>query len=502
MAYYWLPKRWRTSFERQFLSPKERKFIDAGERINKYPLDLLKTVYGSGPRRGGAQIIKSGKIPGDPGRRSSRRKSLTRGPGPVKRKAPSQPKTSRKKQEPSNKKRRTMPRSMPKYFGQGHYHGKFKKPRKRVKPLPYPVVQKTEVTGTETDGNCVYLTHTTHPLKYVLKTIGMTLVHKYFQQCGIHIRSFKDGCGVATGVGTATEYNLSLVAVYQDAPEGTSDPQFVTLATTGDGVTTTYESFAIQIADKLCEIFDTTPNVSAVPRQPFIHQLQWRCDGTSSIGTTLQSRFWDATEIRIAISGKSMVNLQNRTAAGDVADTTLTTSIYANPLHGKHYSLSGNGARVKHLGVTVTNTSAQFACSQSSGMVSNGALGTDVSAEAQDVLAQPPAGNYFYNCKKASYIRLEPGSIKQSTCYAEVTKSLNRWLRDMQPYLLTGNTLGDLTTFYISSLGESRIVALEKVADMASGNPITIGFERDGIMRGKLWFRKRRHTAALNSELV
>lgn len=465
-----------------------------GELAAKFLKDILYGV----PTMSGAQLVAtthgSQRIPGDEVRRAHRAAKMVKGQPSNKRKTAPQSKTASQSQ---TKRAKTMPRkSFPKYIGQGHYHGRFKKPTKRVKRLSFPVVQKTEGTGFESDPSCVYICHTTHPLKFVLKTIAMSMVHKYFAQCGIHIPTFKDPIGFQAAIGSVSKYNLAVATVHQGKPEGTSDATFTVVGDTTDPSIATFEDFAIQIADGLCLIYT---NIASVETQPFFTQIQWRATGVTD--STLSSRNWDATEIKIAISGKSMVNLQNRTAAGDTADTSLTTSIYANPLHGKHYKVSGNGVRIKNLGASAVtpNTSAQLACNQSNGFVSNGATSTDVNAAAQDVLKQPPAGNYFYRCSKTSYIRLEPGSIKQSTCYSVVTKSFNRWLRDMQPWLETAADLGSLNNFYTAALGETRLIALEKVADMSSGNPIEVGFERDGIVRGKLWFNKKRATAALNS---
>ena len=500
MAYYWLPKRWRSKIESSIgLTKSERKFLDAGERINRYPIDFLKSLYGSGPRRGGAQIIKSGSVPGDPKRRSARIANQASGPGPVKwsnkRKGAPQRKTPAKKQKSNPKKKTTMPRrgkAYP-YVGQGHYHGKFKAPFKRVKKVSYPVVQKTEHRDTETDADCVYLIHATHPAKYVLKTLAMTMVHKYFQQCNVHIRSFADPIGFYTAVGSFAKFNLRCVVVFQGKPEAAADPQFWTIADAQLAGVNTYEEFAIALADGLCGIYDNT----TARHQPYITEVQWHCTGAT--GTTLQARNWDASEINIAISGKSLVNIQNRTAGGDVGASQETTSIYANPLHGKHYSIKGNGARIKHLGRDSTGTSVQLAVNQSNGCFSKGANDTDVGAQASDTLKQPPQGNYFHNCTKTGYIRLEPGSIKQSVCYAVVTKKLNRWLNDLKSLLETNSTLGALDNFQTFSMGETKMVALEKVADLGATNAVTIGFERDGIMRGRMWFSRKRFTAALNS---
>lgn len=494
MAYFLLPRKVRNQIEGKLAvsHPKVYSFIQRAEKFNRFPNQLAKGIYSSLPNwRPSAKpkwLQGTSKLPGNPvARRTRAQKQVAAG----KRKQPPQSNSAPKRKKPRKMPTRRSSKSL-QLMGQGHYHGRFKAPTKRVRAQKYPVVQKLEESGSSTDAKCVYVMHTTHPLKYVLRGITMAMLHKFFQQQGVQIRGWTEKLGQAKGIATTRKYSLRCGIVYQQNPDAASDPEFTEIANAANLNDPTYLDFAISMADGLALIYDNVIGNKDI----FVTQIQWETSGIANVNLCYKQ--WDASEIRVAVSGKSMINVQNRTAAGDVADNTQTTSIYANPLHGKHYAFTGNNVRIKHLGVGAVNTSAQLVPGTDSGVVQNGSQSTNISSQAQDILAQPPAGNYFYNCTSTSYIRLEPGAIKQSTCAKVVTKTLNQWLRSLQPWLESASDLNSLNTFQSTSLGVSRVFALEKVADIGSGNPVLVGYERDGILCSKMFFKKRRYTAATN----
>jgi hypothetical protein len=492
MAYYWLPKTWRNKFERTYLTPKQRKFIDVGERVNRYPVRLLQTLYSRGPSRGKAQVIHRGALPGNPGARKRRAEKISRGV-PSKRVKKESPQV---KSESSKQDKKMVKRGghVARLTGTGHYQGKFVRPRKRVKKVKYPCIVKDERAVSASDPKCQYVVHASHPPKYVMRMIGMALTHKYFASNGIWIRNWEDAAGIPTGVGTSTTTNLRVVSVSQADANSSSDPDFTILATMGGS--DSYLQFADKLSDGLINL------VTNSSEDLFISSLQWRstADPTNP-DVNIAYQVWDATEINIEVYGKSMLNLQNRTRAGDTGDSSLTTSIYSNPLHGKHYHLKGNGARIRDLGVGSANTSAQFVTDSATGLVALGSQETILGLQAQDALSQPPLPNYFFNCSGSSYIRLEPGAIKQSTCYTTVTKTLNKWLRVYFSFLQSATTISSIGQYVTSGIGKSRCLGLEKVADMGSGNEIALAGERDATYMSRCWFKKRRFTASTNNAL-
>jgi hypothetical protein len=493
MAYYWLPQKWRSSFEGQ-LPSEARQFIDAGEWANKYPLKFLQRMYSNGPSKSQptrfSARIKAGQLKGDPVRRSQRAARIGR--SSTKREAPPQPKSAPKRKKARNSE--NMSHKVTRIVGRGTYHGKFLKPTRKVKKTYYPCQCKDERSvGSVAATGTSYLIHGSHPTKYVARMMGMAMIHKYFAQNGHQIRNWTTVAGVQTGLGAANTINLTVVMVLQRRDDAASDPQYQAILTIAG--TPSY----LELADSLANgLINQCNNVS---EDMFVKELQWRSDGTGSSGTNMASKIWDATEVSITIYGKSLVNIQNRTAAGDVGDTTLTTSIYANPLHGKHYTIKGFGTHVRDGATTTTGKNTVMTPNSLSGVFAIASNSTTVDSQAQDALKQPPLGNYFYNCTKTQYIRLEPGAIKQSVCSATVTKTLNQWLRVLFPQFSNSTDISNLRDHSRTPIGMSRLIALEKVADMGGGNTIDVAGERDAVYMSKLFFRKRRYTPATNSPL-
>jgi hypothetical protein len=395
----------------------------------------------------------------------------------------------KRKQESSRGKRRAVA------LYKGHYAGKFRRPSKKVKKVKWPCICKDERTTSASSTECAYIVHGTHPTRYVMRMIAMSMIHKYFEQNGIWIQNWTANAGLHTGVGTVATINLTVVAEYQQRAESSSDPQYLTILTIVG--TPSYLELADSLADGLVNLCTT------VTEDLMVTKIQWKSNGTGSTGTNMAFKLWDASEIRIDIYGKSMLNIQNRTTGGEGPGTGSkeTTSIFANPLHGKHYLVKGFGARVKNLGVGVLSTSDQLVPSTLTGEVGIGSNATSFGAQAQDILKQPPLPNYFQNCIGSSYIRLEPGAIKQSTAYKTVSKTLNQWYRILHLQLQNVTTVGAIRQYGRTPIGLTRMIAMEKVANMGSTNPVVLAGERDAVYMSKLTFRKRRFTAPTNDQL-
>lgn len=505
MAYYWIPKKWRHVWEDQ-LPRQARQFIDAGEKVNKYvgnsPAKAarwsLSSWLDASRGRSGAKVLPVGHSSKAPKRYQPPNSS-----NPAKRRrTKSVPKVSSKKASKSKRKSKTVSKKKPPkkvtmppkiypYLGLGHYHGKFKKAKRPVRKVKWPCIVKDERSISSSAAKCLYIGHSSHPAKYVQRMLSMAIVHKYFAQKSIWIGNWGSIAGVQTAIAGATGISLTITAVYQATADVTGDPQYTDVFTS-----TGSESF-LDIADGLA---NGLLNIVTNSTQDFmLTELQFRSTGVAA--TNMEFCVWNANDIRISIHGKSMLNIQNRTAAGDAS--AQTTSIYANPLHGKHYFCVGSGARIRDLGNAVINTSSQLVPDTKTGLVALDIAATPsgLSPQANDALLQPVLPNYFTNCKSSSYIRLEPGSIKQSTCSATVTKSLNGWIKSGYSYMKDATTVAGIGQYRTTGYGVSRIIALEKVADIGSANTIALAGERDAVYMSKLFFRKKKFTVPTNDQI-
>lgn len=405
----------------------------------------------------------------------------------------------------STQTRRKKKRRGNQYAGAGHYVGAFKRPGKKLPVQKYPCVQKYEYQISAISGiKSSYIVHHTHPMKYCMRVLAMTMVHKYMRQSNVVIRAWTDSVGmVDPSLNSRVKPNLAVYAVYQNKSTGTTAvPAEVLLAQISS------VDYYLQFADAISNGLVSLVTNFGVDLQ--ILQIQWRT--TAVAGNTLASRNWDASEIHIDLKGISVLNIQNRTlggggTAGDGVEAS-TTSIYANPLIGKSYGIKGSGPRFKWT-VSPTGNSVQTfqpnADSESgytafTNLSPPAAAGTGASFTTQirDVLRQPPHPKNFVNCTGVSTVRLEPGAIRKSRVADVVSKTLNQWLRHWFPTLKDATAVSNIESFAWNPTGKSILYGFEKVADMGGADPVVIAGENDGCVLGKMWFRKNRITAATN----
>jgi len=370
----------------------------------------------------------------------------------------------------------------------------------RVKAVKFPVMTKQETTITATAGaaHTAYLIHTTHPIRRVLEVLSMAMIHKFYQQNKFWISNWDMPAGMistsyaAMTPGTYDSPNMQVQAVLQRRVNDTGDfnPTNVKILETSLlSSNFTWRDMAEQMADKLVAL------VTDESESLFISHIQWKSNDVANM--VIPAQLWDATELYITITGNSILQVQNRTAAGDA--NAQTTSIEANPIVGKEYMLTGNNARIRDYTVLTDSNSQQLCSSADTGMLEFGSDSSELSTAFQNALKQPPLGNYFFNCKGTRRIRLEPGAIRRSSAYKSITKTLNQWLRGYYNALSEDNvtTRATIREFVTTGVGVSKLLAMEKVANMGSAS-VEYSGERDFIMKAKAFIKKRSFTVPYN----
>ena len=325
----------------------------------------------------------------------------------------------------------------------------------------------------------------------------MALLHKFYQMNKFWISNWDMVAGMistsySAGAGTYDSPDMQVQAVLQrrvNTSGGFNPGNIKILETSLLAANFTWRDMAEQMADKLCEL------VTNQSEDLFISHLQFKSSDVPNM--VIPAQLWDATELYITITGNSIMQVQNRTVAGDT--NAQTTSIEANPLVGKEYLLTGNNARVRDFTVLTNNTSQQFGTDADTGMLGLGSDSSTLSTAFQNALKQPPLGNYFFNCKGSKTVRLEPGAIKRSSVYKSVTKTLNQWLRGYYNALSEASvtTRATIRPNVTTGVGMSKMLALEKVANMGSAS-VEFSGERDFVMKAKAFIKKRSFTVPYN----
>lgn len=392
----------------------------------------------------------------------------------------------------------------------GTYRGKFKKGSKsllgRVK---YPCVVRDQRQLSVTDSETAYIAHCTHPPKYMLKVMAMCLVEKYFRKCGVKIMNWLDYIPAQLQVGTpANRVGVKLFMWIQERTGTTPSARGIAVRKT------LYDSAATAVSFNAMAGVILTNMVAAVDEysnELEIVQFQWLPDaGDNQI--QLITQIWDARDLFIEIKGISHLHCQNRTEGGEAtAESALTTSIYANPLQGKHYCFNGTGLRIKPDFNSAGRERVNIVCDSVTGVFGIGATDSALPIAAKDALKEPPNPRYFKNVTGTSGIRLEPGSIKKSYIVSVVRKSINGWFKSYYTWLSSGvnatgtesnagSAAGSASKYSHVYPGKGALVGMEKVCSFGVSD-IVLSAERDAQYFGRIYERRSNYIPAVSDSL-
>lgn len=394
------------------------------------------------------------------------------------------------------------------------YKGKFKRPRRGAvtRQVKYHCVCKDERAFSQTGSKCVYVLHCTHPPKYVLRMIFMSIVERYYRQNDIKITNWLDNCPMKyPNTTVANSVGVKVFLFYQsrvgNATNTRGQLNYMTLYdSTGTGVS--YLALADTMATNFAAAINTFDN------DLFFTDLQFVPDARTN-EAQFSHKKWDTTEMFISVKGVSHLQVQNRTEGGDgtSAENALVTSIYANPLEGKHYSFKGTGVRIKDFGNVIDGVgpNLQLVCDATGGTFHIDSGTTSLSSQATDVLKQPASPKYFSRCTGASNVRMAPGAIMKSYAKDVVTKSFLGWVKSLFSYVTSGSTLngteapldsatGALSKYSHLRPGVGRMLGLEKVADLGNSD-VNVAWERDAVYSSRLFFKRKRFIPATNNQM-
>lgn len=400
-----------------------------------------------------------------------------------------------------------------KRYSLGTYQGRFKAKKKVSKKVKFDCVCKDEraLAAPSSVTKCTYALHCTHPPKYILRMIGMAIVHKYAQQCHVKIRNWTDYALMIINYGTgSSKPGFDIYAVYQERIGSSSVTQAGDLKSIQLYTDNTADTW-LAIADKIAEQLAVC--VTEFANDIWFTQIQFRPKNLTTELQQLAVQVWDADDMYIEIKGTSHLQLQNRTPAGGGTDTASADNINANPLEGKLYEFNGTGLRANYYDAPARTSAStmQLVPDGTSGLLAFGSDDTNLTAPMQDALKQPPNAKFFKRVSRVGKIRLEPGAIKKSYLTDTVRMSFNGWIRRLYRYLSSGNTLngtastkgtasGALVKYIDMGIGKGAMVAMEKVADMGVSNILLPG-ERDAVYESRLYFKLKKFTVATNNQL-
>lgn len=205
---------------------------------------------------------------------------------------------------------------------------------------------------------------------------------------------------------------------------------------------------------------------------------------------TMPSATLDMTDCKVSMRCSSVLTLQNRTLATD-AGTGVSENrndIANNPLSGKLYSGSGNGAGLRindNIG-NLEPLAAQF----DRGVIQTQMDALAVTTAQKDIYRRPPMASAFRFVNKAVPVNLNPGVLRTSSIVWERTMVFQKFLEVMRNVM--GNGISS-TNNIRSNLGKYEFFGLEKLCNTRNNEPdISLGWELDQKYSASIkWFPKK-----------
>lgn len=349
------------------------------------------------------------------------------------------------------------------YNTKGSYQGKFKKGKKLLtKTSVYAnkgVLLTSEVKGTVSDPDCLYITHTAVDSYKVIIQIVDSLFRKLFEKAGFQISNLDERVGHVS-ITDAKDWTVELTV--QAGLTGTE-----TVATTYQTVAaSTVKTVAGQFYVDFLK-FSAGYSYNAAGDAGNDIRLYRLILYTQDYNVTYAPTFKCAINLNdemVHLYGSSEIKIQNRTlsATGDADDTEVSN----NPLIGRSYEFKGiPKARDKALwplNAIPVNGGVQ--------LVRAATLTTNTGYK------EPPNPSVFSNCIYSAKIRLEPGNIKTSTI--KYQKSMN--LIDLLGKINVQWGVTAIHTYH--SIFPSEIFCFEDLINVNGAQNISCAYEANQII--------------------
>jgi len=357
----------------------------------------------------------------------------------------------------------------PRYVTTGKYRGKFKRQR-RAKGNVYAengFLNTTEVSGTVSDPDCVYIVHAAADPYLIVGHAVEALVRKLVAKAGTSVNSVTEIVPVSGPV-SAANWVFKLIM----AQRGNPTPQ--EYVTNTFPVTSTGFSIRDMATPMLTHFMQYSSGYTTSPLggglnntfEPYFLQLY----SVDYSGTGNTDRILASLDLRnetVVYYSKSSLKIQNRTKAADGGVDA--TNVNNNPLVGRSYTFSGIPNPRQMGAYPLGRIAVNRGVGLSTAAIMMGTSGGPGYKE-------PPKSVAFTNCKMTAKVRLNPGDVKTSTIYTSGSKSFLPWLKAIR--LQYGPQFaGDLNYYSTYSMFKSQMFALEDLINVNLSEVISCAYE-------------------------
>jgi len=314
----------------------------------------------------------------------------------------------------------------------------------------YGAVSTKEISGTLTDGDCVYLGHSSLVPDECLRVVVYAIVRQLYKRAiGYEADNMKSVIPYRTVAGVQKSSGHSINIKYCNNMANNTKDQ-VMLAITGDDQT------IVSIGDAIMPRFQEMSSGIDVWKNSRLLWIEIIDDTTGFCRSHM-----DLSTMTVDLFTKSELKIQNVTIPN--VDAVTEDNVNNVPLVGRVYNMSqwcpkssDDDNNLLDIGI------------QSTGMITWGPQ--RVTGQQYEAWKEPPPSKAFLNCSSSSTVRLEPGMIKNH--YSSTRKSMK--LEDFLIAMAFNNSTASTKNVRV---GTHDMFALERLLQLEGALPIKVIYE-------------------------
>lgn len=311
----------------------------------------------------------------------------------------------------------------------------------------YGAISTLEITGAVTDGDCVYLGHSSLVPTESMRIVLYALVRKLYK----------------VAIGYEADNMKSIIPYKSGASQNSGGHTLYLKLQNNDNGSKTQQTFVIgsgktlvDVGDQLFEYFKTFSADYAATKQLKLLWLELVDDLSLDVRAHI-----DLSTLYVDLYTKSDLKIQNCTIPS--ATAVETDNINNVPLVGRSYSMNHFNPRTSEDDAWAFN-----AVNQDTGMLLIRA--NEFPGQQYETWKEPPPSKSFVNCVASSVVRLEPGTIKNHI-------SSTRKRMQFERFLLAISFRENFVQNRSVKIGSHDLMALERLLAREGDLPIRVQYE-------------------------
>lgn len=366
------------------------------------------------------------------------------------------------------------------YATTGHYQGKFKKVTRKGRSTGFDsynvrgVVSTDEIIGSVTDQDCVYLANEVFNSRDLIYYLAAAMLRKLIEMGGGRVTGNNEACfSPLSGAAESANYHIRHVKVNAVTGSVTSNDYSFSATTEFQDIVEHFRNEFEQYCSGFGEL--ANGNTDEPVRLILFH-------GNISEAQDIRAQMY-FNETFVDCKGLCQMKVQNRTkATGGSEDAE---NINNNPLQGYSYLFQGVPKPKGNQFLVGGTNGSMFAFERMPYVKAVSSFGANV-AGLNVNMKEPPNPKLFWNCSKASRIRLEPGAIKSFYCGQTLSGNILKILKKIRLQL---DATGGFSTY---SYFKVQMIALEDVINANAAETISIQYEVERKIGVKCYTKQKK----------